>query len=270
MIAEEFSSKALSSLRKLSLTIALVSLTATALALSSPHLPESLAASRWLAQLWCILVLLACARTCPPVPLQTLAFAAVPATVLGTFYVTDASVASAPMLCLVTWCVLMLGCLVGGHIGGLLEYPGMLMVVAYVAALGDCFSVFHPRGPTANVLADPRALSLLTLSFPVLGTERLAPVVGVGDVAFACVFVVGARTVGLDSRRTLVALGAAMACVVAAVEVSGWPLPAVPFMSAAVVLAHREARSIPRQRLPRVALNLAAVTGLLASLWRFA
>jgi hypothetical protein len=166
----------------------------------------------------------------------------------------------------VTLAVLTTGALVGGYIGSLLEYPGMLMVVAYVAAITDCFSVFHPNGLTAKVLAHPRALQLLTFPFPVLGTREIGSLLGIGDVAFASLFVVGARTTGLDPRRTVVALGLAMLMVAVATETMRMPLPALPFLSAAVVLAHSEARRLPPTQTRRIAANLALVTLVLGGL----
>lgn len=166
----------------------------------------------------------------------------------------------------VTLALLTTGALVGGYIGSLLEYPGMLMVVAYVAAIADCFSVFHPHGLTAKVLAHPRALQLLTFPFPVLGTREIGSLLGIGDVAFASVFVVGARTTGLDPRRTVLALGLALGTVAIIAETLRAPLPALPFLSASVVLAHPEARKLPPEQTRRITANLAVVTLVLGGL----
>jgi hypothetical protein len=246
---------------------ACASLVVALLALIASRLTVSFAFARAVAESWSIALLLACAWACPPVRPRALLWALPPACLIGGALALDISSSSPSLLLAVTWSLLTIGCLVGGYIGGLLEYPGMLMVVAYVAALGDCFSVFHAGGLTASVLANPRALALLTLSFPVLGTERVAPLVGVGDVAFVCLFAVGARRLGLDSRRTLVALLLALCCVVVAVEAGGYALPAVPFMGAAVVAAHPEVRRLPRREVPRILVNLVAITCLLGGLW---
>jgi hypothetical protein len=186
---------------------------------------------------------------------------------LALLFAADVETRTPALLGAVTISVLMTGGLVGGYIGSLLEHPGMLMVVAYVAALGDVFSVLHPSGLTAKVMQNPQALAVLTLSFPVLGSDRVVPLTGIGDVAFAAIFVVGARATGLSVRRTVAALSAAILLVVLAVELGRTALPAVPFFSAAVVLAHPEARTFPPGQRRRILLNLAAVTLLFAGLW---
>jgi hypothetical protein len=172
------------------------------------------------------------------------------------------------LLCLLTLLLLTTAGIVGGYIGSLLEFPGMLMVVSYVAALADCCSVFHPDGLTAQVLKHPNALALLTLSVPVLGTEEVQSLVGIGDVAFVSLFVAGTRVTGLPVVRTLTALGAAMAMVALCTELVQRPLPALPFLGAAVLLAHPEARRIPSEHTRRIGINLTVVTLVLSvMLW---
>jgi hypothetical protein len=228
---------------------------------------SSLQIARIAAELWVASVLLLSAWAAPLVPARKLTWALPFVAMLALFFFTDIETRTPALLGAVTICVLMVGGLVGGYIGSLLEHPGMLMVVAYVAALGDIFSVLHPSGLTHKVLENPQALALLTLSFPILGTERVVPLTGIGDVAFAALFVVGTRVTGLSVKRTLLALGAAIAVVVLTVELGKMALPAVPFFSAAIVLAHPQVRTLPRGQGKRIVLNLAFVTLLFGGLW---
>lgn len=237
------------------------------LAYVAPSLSVPLAGARVFGELWLMTVLLAASSVAPRVKSESLAFALLPAAILGALLWAEIGAESPSLFVLITVSVLSLGCLVGGYIGSLLEHPSMLFVVAYVAALGDCFSVFHPHGLTANIMKDPHALAVLTLSVPVLGTTRIVPLVGIGDVAFASIFMVGARVTGLSERRTLLALAGALASVVLCVEVLHVSLPAVPFMSIAIVAMHRETRRLPRAQATRILLNLLVVTVVLAGLW---
>lgn len=170
------------------------------------------------------------------------------------------------LLCLLAFIVLTTAALVGGYIGALFEFPGMLMVVSYVAALADCLSLIHPQGLTAQALRHPRALALLMLSVPLLGSARIVPVVGIGDVAFVVLYVAGARATGLSPARTLIALGIAMCAVAITVQLLEVSLPALPFLGASVVLVHPEARRLPVAQARRVVANLAVVTLILGGL----
>jgi hypothetical protein len=238
------------------------------IAWAAPHVTNSsLQVARIAAELWVAGVLLCSAWAAPPIKARGLLWALPFVAMIVLFFCTDIETRTPALLGAVTICVLMVGGLVGGYIGSLLEHPGMLMVVAYVAALGDIFSVFHPSGLTHKVMANPQALAVLTLSFPVIGTDRVVPLTGIGDVAFAAIFMVGARVTGLSVKRTILALAAAIAVVVLTVELAKTALPAVPFFSAAIVLAHPEVRTLPRGQGRRIALNLALVTLLLGGLW---
>lgn len=259
------SSPPLSLSRLLAVEAAIASLSAF-LAVVSPSLSVDLELARALAISFVIATVLLTAWFAPVRGERRLLwFAALPLVYAFLFWL-ELPALTPSTLFVVTLAVLSTGALVGGYIGSLLEYPGMLMVVAYVAAVADCFSMFHPHGLSAQVMAHPRALRLLTLPFPVLGTHEIGSLLGVGDVAFASLFVVGARTTGLDARRTLVALGLALSAVAVTVEVLRVPLPALPFLSAAVVLAHPEARRLPPEQTRRILLNLAVVTLVLGGL----
>lgn len=232
----------------------------------APHLQISMAVARVVALSWAALALLLTAWWTPSRGDRRLPWFLALCGLYAALFAFDVGGATPAHLCFVTLAVLTTGGLVGGYIGSLLEYPGMLMVVAYVAAFADCFSFFHPAGLTANVLTNPKALALLTVPFPILGTDRVASLVGIGDVTFVSLYVAGARATGLDPRRTVLALGLAMLAVAVTVESLRTPLPALPFLGAAVVFMHPEARRLPVQHTRRIAANLAVVTIVLGGL----
>lgn len=245
---------------------ALVATAAALLGAAAPRLDASLELARIVAVGWAAGALLLSGWCAPAAGNARRAwFVALVACFAVLFQLPFASMT--PLLIgTVTLLVLSTGALAGGYIGSLLEYPGMLMVVAYVAAFADCFSFFHPNGLTANVLTNPRALALLTVPFPVLGTQDVAALVGIGDVTFVALFVAGARATGLDARRTMVALLGAMLLTATLVELGGAPLPALPFLGGAVVLVHPESRRLPAEQTRRIAANLAVVTLVLGGL----
>lgn len=251
---------------RLLLVTGALGLTAAAVGLVAPGVRVSFETARVVAVGWALFALLTTAWWAPGRGERRLPwFIGLLGLYLGLFSIELGGMPPL-LLCVVTLAVLTTGGLVGGYIGSLLEYPGMLMVVAYVAACADCFSFFHPSGLTAQVLSNPHALALLTVPFPVLGSEHVASLVGIGDVTFVSLYVAGSRRTGLDPRRTVVALALAMAVVSVIVEVLGAPLPALPFLGASVVLAHPEARRLPLEQTRRVAANLVVVTILLGGL----
>lgn len=247
-------------------TTALVATVATGLALLSPRIGVTHDVAKLIAEAWAVSVLLATGFAAPAHGERRLVWFLGLAALYGVLFSLDVVGLTPALLWFVSLAVLTTGGLVGGYIGSLLEYPGMLMVVAYVAAFADFFSFFHPNGLTANVLTNPKALALLTVPFPVLGTEYVASLVGIGDVTFVALFIAGTRATGLRVARTAIALALAMLAVAVLVELGGAPLPALPFLGGAVVLAHPEARRLPRDQTWRIAANLAVVTLVLGGL----
>jgi len=249
-------------------TTALVAVALTLLALLSPALHVSEAVARVLGISMAIGALLLTASAAPSQGARRIGWFLGLTAVYALLFSLELGPSTPALLCLLTLLMLTTAAIIGGYIGSLLEFPGMLLVVSYVAALADCCSVFHPQGFTAQVLQHPKALALLTLSVPVFGTDEIHSVVGIGDVAFVSLFVAGARVTGLRTRRTLVALGAAMALVALCTELANTALPALPFLGSAVLLAHPEARRLPAAQTRRIGFNLAFVTLVMgAMLW---
>jgi hypothetical protein len=165
----------------------------------------------------------------------------------------------------VTAALLVGGASLGGAVGGRIEHPGHLLAVVVVSLLVDTFSVFHSAGPTAAVVERPEMLVLLALPFPVLGTEVIAPVLGVGDVIFAALYMAAARRFDLGLRRTAIALAVGLLVTMTAVMITALPLPALVGMGIAVLLVHPRARRLPKRDRRKAII----VMGVLGALWLF-
>lgn len=146
---------------------------------------------------------------------------------------------------LVTTFLLLSGTALGSAIGARVIHPGHLLLVAWVSTLADLWSVYHPAGPSRAVVCSPHALSVLALPFPLLGTDRVEPLLGAGDVVFAALYLAAARTHNLSQRRTLAALGVGFAVAFLVVWGTGTATPVLPFLGAAFLLAQPAARYLP-------------------------
>lgn len=163
----------------------------------------------------------------------------------------------------VTAALLIAGASLGGAVGGRIEHPGHLLAVAAVSTLVDSFSVFHPAGPTAAVVARPAAIAVVALHWPVPGTSDIVPVLGVGDVIFAALYLTASRRFGLGVVRTAIAVAVGLVATMVAALITGLPLPALVGMGLAVVAAHPRARRLP----PKDKRKALAVIGAIALLW---
>ena len=168
-----------------------------------------------------------------------------PAAALVGLAVFSSAVPAVIAAMVVTTCLLGAGTMIGAKVGEAIERPGHLLVVAVVSALVDAFSVFHPSGPTAQIIEIESAVAILVLPWPLLGTSRIAPVLGVGDIVFAALYMAACRRHLLSIRRTAVALAIGLALTFALAVVAARGVPALPLMGAAVVIAHPEARRLP-------------------------
>lgn len=188
---------------------------------------------------------------------------------LGALALLATFAASLPLAlaaALVTVTLLTLGTSAGGVVGQAIEQPGHLLVVAAVSAAVDALSVLHPSGPTAQIIRHEAAVSVLILPWPILGTRNIDPVLGVGDVAFAAIYLAAARRHGLSIRRSVVALSLALAGTLVAVFVTGRGVPALPFLGAAMVAAHPEARRLPEEDRAKAVVGLLALAAVVAGL----
>jgi len=168
----------------------------------------------------------------------------------------------------VTAALLTAATLVGAAVGREIEKPGHLLLVAAVSAVADLLSLYSPQGITAAVAKSPAALSLLALPWPMLGTSRLEPLLGVGDVIFVSLYIAASRRNELSLKRTLFGLAGGFGMISALVLALQAPVPGLPILGAAIVLVHPQVRKLSAAdaRVGLVALGL-MVLALIAVFW---
>lgn len=210
-----------------------------------------------------LLVLAAVAPTATVVPVLLAGLGLVGALAL----LHDAPAQLAPSA-LLTFALGTSAALVGASLGGRIEQPGQLTAVALVSAIADLWSVLDPQAPSARLAADalaaPERLALFALPFPLLGTTVVPPLIGAGDLVFAALYVAAYRRHGLPVLRALSALALAFALGLAALIITLRPLPLLPLLGAAVVLADRRARSLDPRGWRTVLLVCAALLAAIA------
>jgi hypothetical protein len=160
--------------------------------------------------------------------------------------------------------LLALGSGLGGWVGSGIEQPGHLLFVAVISSLADTFSVTHPDGPSAMIARQPQALALLALSWPMLGTRDVVPLLGVGDVVFTALYWSAARKHALAWQRTLLALSCAYLVTVIAVVALERAIPVLPLMGICMLAAHASARTPPAADRKRGLWTIAALSFVLA------
>jgi hypothetical protein len=156
----------------------------------------------------------------------------------------------------VTVGLLLAGATVGGVVGELVEAPGQLLVVAVLSGLVDAFSVLHPQGVSAQVVESASALQVLVLPWPMLGTSRIDPILGVGDVAFCGLYLGVVRKFGLSTSRTVAGLAFGLALTLGVVVVAAVAIPALPFLGLGVLALVPEARRLPKKDRRAAAVGL--------------
>lgn len=181
----------------------------------------------------------------PLVPKRALGWLVVPA--LSIWLVARSGASELEVALVVTASLLLGGTLLGSVVGSAIEHAGHLLFVAIVSAAADTVSVFHPSGPSAAISQSKEALSLLALPWPMLGTPHLEAFLGAGDVVFTALYVTSCRKLGLSTARTALALTLAYAVTMVAVIVLEVPVPALPMLGLAVIVAHPQARHPPRE-----------------------
>ncbi len=189
---------------------------------------------------------------------------------LGTIALVALAVLGAPPSAMTTSLVgallVLAGASAGGWVGTRIQHPGHLGVVAIVSSIADAASVFHEAGPTAQILESAPTLSLLTLGAPMLGTSDVPPILGVGDVVMSALYAAAAAKHALAERRTWLALGGGLAIAMIAVLVLELPLPALPFLGLAMLVAHPEARLPPVHERRQAAVGVVLLVVLVAYL----
>jgi hypothetical protein len=193
-----------------------------------------------------------------------LALGLLPPAIVGVLALLHAS--ALPAFILISTCLVLFGHALGHWIGSNIEHPGHLLPACVVASIADLVSVLHPSGPSHAVIQSEVALSMLAVSFPVLGTRQLAPTIGVGDLLFIALLLATARKHSLSWLRMALAAAAGIAGAGTASYLLDRAIPALPAIGLAVVLAFSQARKLrPRDR--RIAtifmLGAAVVGGVL-------
>lgn len=174
-----------------------------------------------------------------------------------------------------TWgaCVVLVSLLLGGSavgtvIGRAIQHPGQLLVVGVVFTLADTFSVFHPAGPSAAIVrSSPDLMSVLALPWPLFGMHEYVPVLGVGDVTAAALFIGASRVHELPLRRTIIALFVGLIGTMIFVWLAELPMPALPLMSLAVIAVHPRARRLRQEDKKPALLGILAMAALYVAAW---
>jgi hypothetical protein len=125
---------------------------------------------------------------------------------------------------------------------------GTVLIVVVAAIAADVFSVF--AGPTeALVRTESPLLDLLILVFPTFGSP-LGFGLGLSDFIFLALFAAAARSLDLRYAATLLGVCAAAFLAVTTGLLLARPLPALPFVASAFVLANADliVRSLARRR----------------------
>ncbi|MES1178479.1 MAG: hypothetical protein ABUL62_29425 [Myxococcales bacterium] len=139
-------------------------------------------------------------------------------------------------LLLVDGALVALAWALGSSLGRRVQHASHLFPACVVAACADLVSLLSPEGPSHAIAASDRALSVLTVGFPVPGGDAISPALGVGDLLFIALVFGVARRHGLPYARCLglCLLGTALAG--AASARFGVAVPALVPIALAVVL----------------------------------
>ena len=163
--------------------------------------------------------------------------------------------------------LLVLAFLAGRAIADRVERPGHLLPAALVAAAADSWSVLAPTGVTHAVLERPELLPLLVLTFPALGGQGYAPLLGGADICVVTLFLRVCARFELAFGRALIAVAVALFLTVALVMALAQPIPALPVLVGALVVALWPSLRVTRQEwgiAMGFAAALAAAAGALA------
>lgn len=238
------------------------------IALASPHVPLRLPLAAYLFAFACVgAEVLIAAASVPRLRPRMLAWLAATFGTLALIAWAGSSIPGLLAAVLVTIMLLASGTITGSVVGSAIDRPGHLLIVVVVSALVDVFSVLHPSGPTAQLVQIEAAVDVLVLPWPMLGTADIQPILGVGDVTFAAIYLAAARRHSLSVRRTIVALACALTVTAAVVIVSERGVPALPFLGVAMLAAHPEARRLPREDRVRALVGLVALALVFAMLF---
>jgi len=210
---------------------------------------------------------LAASSVAPSGSLWRLAWVFVPVFAIAAVAMTDARASNPGAVMLITVSLLAIGTLAGGLIGGRIQHPGHLLVVAYVSSLADIFSVLHRDGVSARIVAAEAILVLAAMGWPLFGTSELPPMLGVGDIVLTALYVTTARAHKLGVKQMVLALSVGYSATLVSLFVFARAIPALPFLGAAVIALVPPAHRLRREDLPAAILGMTTLTALFAWLW---
>lgn len=134
----------------------------------------------------------------------------------------------------------------GGSIGAAVAHPGHMLPATIIAAAADLASVLSPEGPTHQIAASERALSVAALAAPVPGTAAITFTLGVGDLTVIALYLGVALRFEISRTRVV---GAAVLGLIAAFALAfalAAPVPALIPIGAASVALVPEFRRVAR------------------------
>ena len=167
--------------------------------------------------------------------------------------------------------VLALGIWMGRSIGSRVAHPAHLLAVAFASGAVDIWSTLSPAGPTHAIAerGSTALLRVLTLSAPIAPDRAPESMLGIGDVIFAALYVAAAERHALSRIRTLSAVAAGLLLAGGVAVAMRRPVPALPFVGAAVVaLQSGTWRVLRRDVLPTAVAGAAFVAAVAVALRR--
>lgn len=138
---------------------------------------------------------------------------------------------------------------IGARLGHEVDEASYIWPLVIVALGADIWSVTTPEGVTRQMVGDglPPGVPLIILTLPVPGLG-LSPVLGIGDLLFSGLMLGAVARLGLSTRRVVLGLAVGFMCCLAGLFVWAVPLPALPFIGLAGVIAlGRQAPITPRE-----------------------
>ncbi len=223
----------------------------------SVRVPDSVADA--LAVLWVVLASIVSVSVAPPVSAPPVSARSVLAVVVVgalLLVLTDRLGLSRATLGLQVGGLLLVARGVGAGIGEHIAHPGHVLPAAVVAASADVASVLSPEGPTSAIVANERALSVFALAAPVLGTEAVTLLLGLGDLVFLSMVVGVAHRHALGRVRVLAGAVAGLGVAFGVAAATGVAVPALVPIAFGVVVAE------PRFRRLRLAERRTALVGM--------
>ena len=154
---------------------------------------------------------------------------------------------------------------IGARLGHEVLEASYLWPLVIVALGADIWSVTSPEGVTRQIIGDglPPGVSMIILTLPVPGLG-LSPVLGIGDVLFSGLLLGAVTCLGLSMRRAMLGLAIGFVCCLAGLFIWAVPLPALPFIGLACVIALGRQAPI---RLREAGLALLFVGGVFLIRW---